>query len=239
MAPATDPRAAVIVAHGSPSDPPSQERAIRALAAQVGAFLPGWAVHGATLAAPDRFEAALARAPAPLVYPFFMARGWFTETCLIRRIGEQPASVAAPFGVEPGLAALAASRLRAAMALQHWEPRDTALLVAAHGSASCARSADSALALTRALGGALGMRTACTGFIEQPPHLAHQARGLGQAICLPFFATRAGHMTDDLPAALEKADFAGPVLPAFADLPETPALIAQGLARAMAARRAA
>ena len=53
---------------------------------------------------------------------------------------------------------------------------------------------------------------------------------MGQAICLQYFALNAGHVLDDVPAALTAAGFEGPVLPPFIDWPETAALIAASLA---------
>ncbi|MDT8346035.1 MAG: CbiX/SirB N-terminal domain-containing protein, partial [Thermohalobaculum sp.] len=60
----------------------------------------------------------------------------------------------------------------------------------------------------------------------------------GPALCLPLFAGRAGHVEDDLPAALAEARFSGPTLAPIGTDPEIPALIAAAL-RARLARRAA
>lgn len=80
--PQDHPRSALIVAHGSPSDPDPQEAALQALAQAVAAHLPGWQVRGATLAAEGAFDAGVAALEAPLIYPFFMARGYFTGRVL-------------------------------------------------------------------------------------------------------------------------------------------------------------
>ena len=75
-------------------------------------------------------------------------------------------------------------------------------------------------------------RLAC-GFVEEPPHIEESARGLGpRAICLPFFATRAEHVTDDLPRALTQAEFEGVVLPPVGLADEIPAMIARAISRA-------
>ena len=223
--------AAILVSHGSPSDPEPQEQVMHALAAQVATRLPGWHVQGATLAAPGRFEAALDGAADPIVYPLFMARGWFTETHLIKRIGECRANVLPPTGVDPALPTLAASMLSQTLAKTGWRAADTALLIAAHGSRTRPDSSESARVIGHVLGHALGFRQTVTGFLEQDPFLADAARGLGQAICLPFFAMRAGHVVSDLPEALTKAGFSGPVLPVFAEYAGLPALIADSLRR--------
>ena len=82
MAHSPVPRSAVIVAHGSPSDPESQEGALRALASSVEAHMDGWRIGSATLAAKGRLEAEIGDLGRPLIYPFFMARGWFTGQVL-------------------------------------------------------------------------------------------------------------------------------------------------------------
>ncbi len=43
------------------------------------------------------------------------------------------------------------------------------------------------------------------------------------AICLPLFATRAGHVQFDVPAALTEAGFTGPLLAPIGDDREIPA----------------
>ncbi len=230
QAPAKAP-VAILVSHGSPSDPEPQEAVMQALARRVAHHLPDWRVDAATLAAPGRFEAALDAAETPVIYPFFMARGWFTETHLVKRIGGRPASVLPPTGTDPALPALFAGLLRAALARQGWQAADTSLLLAAHGSRTRPDSAESARVTAQVLGHVLGFRSAATGFVEQAPFLAAAADDLGQAICLPFFAMKAGHVLTDLPEALEQARFSGPVLPVLAEAPALPALIADSLWR--------
>ncbi|WP_372613464.1 CbiX/SirB N-terminal domain-containing protein [Aquicoccus sp.] len=234
---------AVIVAHGSPSDPDPQERAMQALAASVARHLPGADVTGVTLASADRFETGLDRAAegqgAPLVYPFFMARGWFTETFLRRRTGDRPAWQMAPFGLEPGLVELAAGTLRNTLAQKAWAAGDTTLFLAAHGSRSNPASRDSALRIAPAIAEAAALARVRVGFVEEAPFLAEAARDLGQAICLPFFALSASHVVEDIPEALAEARFDGPVLPPFIEHPGVDRLIAASLGRAARERRAA
>ncbi|MCF3595364.1 cobalamin biosynthesis protein CbiX [Rhodobacteraceae bacterium LMO-12] len=231
---------AIIVAHGSPSDPAPHERVMQGLATKVAHHLPGWRIEGTTLANPGAFEAALGRVENPLIYPFFMARGWFTETHLIKRIGDHPAHVLPPTGVDPALPDLFADILRAVLAQRDWDAGDTTLLLAAHGSKSLRpASSESALVTAKLLGHVLGFRRTVTGFIEQPPYLGETARDLGQAICLPFFAMKAGHVLTDLPQALAEAKFDGPVLPVLAQASGLPALIANSLRRHATERHAA
>jgi sirohydrochlorin ferrochelatase len=53
-----------------------------------------------------------------------------------------------------------------------------------------------------------------------------------RTICLPLFVARWNHVTDDLPAALAAAGFAGPLLDPLGCDPAIPALLARGLAGA-------
>lgn len=221
---------AVIVAHGFPSDPAPQEAALQALAARVGAYLPQWTVRGATLAAPDALDRALAGLDQPVVYPFFMAQGWFTGTELPRRLAGR-GRVVAPFGVEPALPDLCAHILTETLAQRGWQAGDTALLLAAHGSQRSRTSADSAFAMAGHLRARIALRQITCGFVEESPLLADAARGLGQAICLPFFALRAGHVIEDIPQALEQAGFAGALLPPLGEDAGVPGLIADSLRR--------
>ncbi|WP_252737337.1 CbiX/SirB N-terminal domain-containing protein [Citreicella sp. C3M06] len=224
-------RTAILVAHGSPSDPGSQEAALRALASQVQTRMSGWRIGSATLAAKGRFEDEIESLGAPLIYPYFMAKGWFTGQVLAKKARGLGLTMLEPFGVEPGLIDCAATELRALLAQQGWQPEDTALIVAAHGSAMSKTSADSAYAFARALQSGLGLRVTRTGFIEQPPFLKDVAQTVGQAVCLPYFAQNSGHMEDDVPAALSAAGFDGPMLPPFIEWADTAQLIATSIAR--------
>lgn len=237
---APPPRDALIVAHGAPADPAPQEEVLQALAAATAPHLPaGWRVRGATLAADGALEAALHGLTDPLIYPFFMAEGFFTGTLLPRRLTEAGATNArqtAPFGVDPALPDLMA---RVALAAAEGRPEDTKLLVAAHGSKVSRTSADSTHAMVAALGPLTGFNRILAGFVEEAPFLADQARALGAGICLPFFALEAGHVVGDIPEALEEAGFQGAILPPIGQHPEVPALIAAALMRAAADHPAA
>lgn len=223
---------AVIVSHGQPGDPGPQQQAIEALAAAVAAHVPPeMAVAGATLAAPGALAAAVT--PGCVIYPMFMAEGWFTGRELPRRLAEvvADAQVLRPFGTAPALPGLCIDKVRQAAQLAGWRPDQTSVLLAAHGSQvsqSSAKGADTMAALI-----APHFARVVTGFVEQEPFLADAARGLGaQSICLPFFALRAEHVTDDLPQALDRAGFTGIRLDPIGLAPEVPGIIAASLAQA-------
>ena len=243
MAPATERRAALLVAHGAPSAPAGPERAVRDLAARVGELLPGWAVGGATLAAPGALEAALAALPqaAPLVFPLFMSDGWFVHVKLPQRLGEARGGVfemVRPLGLDPALHRLCLRYARAAAEAAGLPPARTTLLLAAHGSPSDPRPRRAVAAAVAALAGAGVFHEVRAGFLEEAPLLAEAARIEGPALCLPFFAGRAGHVESDVPRALAEAGFEGPLLEAIGHHDDIPGVIATALTT-RAARRAA
>ncbi len=212
----------VIVAHGQPSDPGPQQAVIESLAAAVGALLPGADLRGATLAAPGALKAAVAGALAPVVYPFFMAEGWFTRRELPRQLaaaGAEDARRMAPFGTEPGLTAFI-DEVLAGVDL---------VLLAGHGSQRSKTSGDTLEAVAAGLRAAGRHQRVVTGYVEQAPWLADAARALGDGTCLPFFALSANHVTEDIPTALRAGGFDGPLLPPIGEHPGVPALIAARL----------
>lgn len=217
---------ALLVAHGSPADPVPQEAAMMALAVRVGMLLPGWKIRGATLAMPGALEKALATMTAPLIYPFFMAEGWFTRTNLPRRLaaaGRDDLRQLAPFGTEPGLPEL---MVRAA---GRAEPGAT-LLIAAHGSKVSKTSKDTTYQRVEEMRRLAGFSRVRAGFVEEAPFLAEAAAGLGPgSVCLPFFALRAGHVVEDVPQALKEAGFEGRLLPPIGEDAGAADLIAEAL----------
>ena len=229
-------RPALIVAHGQPSDPGPQQAAVEGLAAAVAA-LSGRRVLGATLAMPGALDQAVAAAPDAMAYPMFMAAGWFTGTELPRRLAAAGAGgidILHPFGLDPTLPELCTAKARQAAIAIGWDPQQMTLLLVAHGSQRARGSANG----TEAMAELLRMRfgRVVTAFIEEPPFLVDAARDLGpRALALPFFATEAEHVTDDIPTGLAQAGFAGPCLPPIGLAFEVPGLIAAALRRADAA----
>jgi len=228
----SDP-AAIIVSHGQPSDPEVAERELGALAALVARHLPGWHVGAATLAQPGALDAALAGAgPAPVVYPLFMTEGWFTGDNLRNRLTDAPgAQVLRPLGVSPDLPALAADLITDEIARAGWQPGETRLFLAGHGSGRSPNSARDTRAFAEALGDHIALAEIRVGFVEEPPYLADAATDMGaQSLCLPFFAARRGHVIDDIPEALDTAGFTGLRLAPLGLAPAVPALMARAIA---------
>ncbi|WP_193368797.1 CbiX/SirB N-terminal domain-containing protein [Pelagibius marinus] len=242
-APATERRAALLVAHGAPSAPAGPERAIRALAERVAALLPGVTVAGATLAAPGALEAALAALPgtAPLIFPVFMADGWFVREKLPQRIGRTCGGsfeMLGPLGLDPALHRLCLDYALEGARAAGLPPARTTLLLAAHGSPSDPAPREAVAAALRIIAGAAVFRQVRPGFIDEAPFLAEAAQIEGPALCLPFFAGRAGHVASDIPQALAAAGFDGLLLDSIGRHDRVAAIVATALA-ARAGRRAA
>lgn len=225
----------LLVAHGSPADPLPQEVALAELAARVAALCPGRKLRSATLAQPGALVAAVADCgPDTLIYPFFMAKGWFTGVELTRRLAataHPDLRRLEPFGTDPGLPALMVEAAECGARAAGFALAETSLLIAAHGSRTSKRSAASTWAMAEEMRIRAGFARVAVGFVEEAPFLAEAARGLGQAVCLPFFALRAGHVEGDLPEALREANFEGPLLPPIGEHPAAATLIAQAIAR--------
>lgn len=226
-----DPRpVALIVAHGSPAEPLPQEATLMALAVRVGMWAPGWRVRGTTLALPGALETALARDPRAVILPFFMAEGWFTRKQLPKRLSAadwQGTVLTAAFGHAAGMVDLAARAALQGAAAHGIAPATATLILAAHGSQVSRASATRTEELAAALRAATPFAQIVTGYVEEPPFLAEVAADVtGPALVLPFFATRAGHVADDLPEALAEARFSGPLLPAIGEHADAARLLA-------------
>jgi sirohydrochlorin ferrochelatase len=224
----------VIVAHGSPSDPEPAERWIRSLAERVDGMLPGITVRGATLAAAGAFERAIAGAAPlePLIYPMFMADGWFVRQAIPDRlaaIGAGRCRIASPFGRDQRVWALCREAAIQAAARKGWRPADTTLVLAAHGSPSDPRPRDAAERAADFLRGAGVFRSVSCGFVDESPTIAEAARVIDPAICLPFFANRARHVMVDLPEMLAAARFSGVTLDPIGLHPRAAGVIARAV----------
>ena len=213
---------ALIVAHGQPSDPGMAARALDRLADAVAAHLPGWQVGAATLAEAGQLAAEAAGEPG-VVFPLFMAGGWFTRVHIperLRAAGAQGWRLLEPFGCSPALHELTISIAR--------ESGAGRVLLAAHGSLKSAVPSAIAGHVAARIATETG-KPAAVAFIDQTPQL-QTATGYGKdAVCLPFFAMEGGHVTEDIPAALEKAGFAGRILPPVGLDARVPALIAAAI----------
>jgi len=199
----------------------------------VAAHLPDWTVRSATLAAPGALDRAVAGLDAPLVFPFFMADGWFIRTALpdrLARAGANSPRVTTPFGLQPDTLELVAETAVTAAMARGWATEETTLILAAHGSGRSPYPREAAELTARAIGQTHAFAAIRCGFIEEAPEIADMASGAGnRALCLPLFVARWGHVETDLPAALAKARFTGALLDPIGTAPEVPGIIARAL----------
>lgn len=225
---------ALIVAHGQPSDPDGPEREMAAFAARVARHLPGWQIGSATLAGIGTLDAAVRRLGAPLIFPFFMADGWFIRVNLPRRLagaGAEGLTVLTPFGVLPETLALAGRVAADACTDTGWAPADTTLILAAHGSGVSRQPAEAATATRDAIAAAHDFSDIRLGFIEEQPYLADTLRNAGvQAVLLPLFVARWGHVMTDIPDAVTVSGFAGRILDPIGLHPDVPGIVARAIA---------
>lgn len=220
---------ALIVAHGQPSDPAPAEASLAAFASRVQAEVADIPISSATLAAPGRLEEVLQTLPKDaVVYPLFMAKGWFVTKALPNRMGNTNLTILDPLGTDPHLPELAARVLRAEAAERGWSIADTQILLAAHGSGRSRNPSTVALDFAKKLQTILGTALVTVGFVEEAPSIEAAARPLGRlSLCLPFFACQGGHASEDVPHALNQAQFQGALLPVLGELPPIPGRIAE------------
>lgn len=229
----TTDRHAIIVSHGQPSNPDIAEVELAHLSQNIRALMPGWTIHSATLAAPDALEKALQKAgPTPVIYPLFMTDGWFTQSVLPKRIGTPTAHILPPLGVDPSLPDLAHIWLKNILSKQNWQPDQTGLIIAAHGSGRSRNSARDTKQFADAVGQRMGFSDIRLGFIEEHPYLRDAVSNAGvRSVVLPFFASRREHVLDDIPAALNAAQYQGICLDPIGMHADVPMIIADALIR--------
>ncbi|WP_112312568.1 CbiX/SirB N-terminal domain-containing protein [Pseudogemmobacter bohemicus] len=211
----------MILAHGQPSDPLPAAAELEGLASLVAAHLPDWRVLAATLAEPGALER-LAGEPPGMVFPVFMAAGWFTRVAVPSRLeaaGLTGWRQLAPMGMMETVQDLAVRIAAESGAAQ--------VLVAAHGSGRSPAPAEVARKVAGRIAAESGaVRVECA-FIEEAPFLRDVSGWGTGAVCLPFFAMAGGHVLEDLPEALREAAFPGRILPALGLHPDIPGLIAR------------
>ena len=224
------PRIAILTSHGQPSAPPPPEIHLAAIAAAVQDHLPDWEIRSATLSSRGFLEKAMAE--DAVIYPFFMARGWFTANVLPKRLAGWRYRMATPFGMDPALPEMTAKALALELSTRGWDLHATDVLLAAHGSARGPKAAEAAERFAENLRAALPGLRLSTGYVEQSPFIAEAARPLAaRSLCLPFFAQSGAHVREDIPEALEIAGYRGDILPVLGALPDMAGLIARAIHR--------
>lgn len=230
---------AIIVAHGSPSVPVPLDLWMKVLAERVADLTPHYQVCGATLGMRRSLEAELAKARPgePItIYPFFMSDGWFTKVELPRRARaatDTPMLSLPAFGLDQRVPEVCARVAADALRRRRQEPKEAALVLAAHGSMKNPASANAARVIQAAIVEMDVFGSVSLGFVEEPPSITEAAMGLAgrPAVCLPLFATRGGHVTGDIPDQLAAAEFSGILLDPVGESTGIEAIVADALAR--------
>jgi sirohydrochlorin ferrochelatase len=165
-------------------------------------------------------EAAAAGAHTILVYPLFMAEGYFATTVLpdrIRAAGfESSTRILPPLGIDPGVVDLMRADALEASRKAGFAPQASRLLVVGHGSKFGPASAQATrVAADRIARGGI-FASVATAFLEEPPFLRAELECVETpTIVAGFFYGDGMHAGDDVPAAIEetgaRAVYAGPV----------------------------
>lgn len=238
----------VVVGHGERGKDYSNE-ILLGHAKAVGEALPGVAVAGGVLSGLPHLEAALAKvandgARRILVYPYFMAAGFFVGTKIPKRIADAGyggrCTMLAPLGADPGLPSLI---MRKAVAVAEDELKHPAarcrLLLAGHGSKVSRASAEATEAVAAALRTIGGFAHVATAYLEEAPFLDDVIDAEATpTVIVGFFNGDGLHAGEDVPEAMENAK--GPVAytGAIGAMPEVAGLIANAIEIAVAEMKA-
>lgn len=227
-------RDVILVAHGAPSAPVSQELVMQVVADKVERATDGVRVRGTTLAQRGGLAMTGQGLKGPLIVPYFMSDGWFVSTNLPRRIeaaGIKGFTVAPPLGLMSELQDLAVAELKLALQALDLPASSTTLVVAAHGSPKDPRPARATQAFAKSVAATCGFSQLNVGFVDEAPSIEEAASVTGPSILLPFFAARAGHVTGDLPEALNAVRYEGHVLDPIGTWDTIPAFLARSIQR--------
>lgn len=232
----------VLVAHGERGGAFSNA-ILRGHAGQVGAALPGLAVAAGVLSGEPTLEAALfdvaARSEGPiLVYPFFMAPGFFVNVKIPNRIAEagltERCRVLVPFGMAEPLPVVIRDRARAQALEAGIDAATARLLLVGHGSKVARASAEATEAVAACLREIGSFGVVATAFLEEAPFLEDVVVADERpTIVVGFFNGDGLHAAEDVPQALGSFDgpivYTGPV----GAFPEVAGLIADAVGKAM------
>lgn len=216
--------AAIIVAHGERGGAFSNA-VLKGHAENTAAELPHVAVAAGVLSGEPALEAALwdvaRRTAGPiLLYPFFMAPGYFVNVKIPKRLADaglaERCRMLTPLGLEGPLPAIIRDRAKAAADDIGIAAAQARLLLVGHGSKVARASAattEAVAACLRELGGFARVETA---FLEEAPFLDDVVPAdVRPTIVVGFFNGDGLHAAEDVPEAIGKFDgaiaYTGPV----------------------------
>ncbi|MGD9786145.1 MAG: CbiX/SirB N-terminal domain-containing protein [Hyphomicrobiaceae bacterium] len=219
-----NPVAVVLVAHGERGGAFSNA-VLLGHRDRVAARLPGVAVHAGVLSGDPAFEDALAGAaatgPGPiLVYPFFMAAGYFVGTKIPKRIADAGLAgrcrILAPLSAAPSLPDLIVREaLRCGPELGA-PAADCRLVVCGHGSEVSRASAEATCKAVAAIASTAPFASVVPAFLEEEPFLPDVlAADARPTVVSGFFNGDGLHARDDVPEAIAAASgrtvYTGPI----------------------------
>ncbi len=148
-----------------------------------------------------------------LVYPLFMADGYFTRKVLPRRVADALAALRAvlevayapPLGADDALPALVAQRTLAAAEMAGYVPSRSRLLVVGHGSKIGPASAEATRKFAARLRPLVSFSQVETAFLEEEEFVGDALRRTAcPTVVEGFFSGDGLHAGDDVPEALRK-----------------------------------
>lgn len=230
--------AAVIVAHGERGGAFSNA-ILKGHAEAATAELPEIAIAAGVLSGEPTLESALAAVASQtagpiLIYPFFMAPGYFVNVKIPKRIADVGLSercrVLPPLGMAADIPAIIKTRALQAATELGAAATDSRLILVGHGSKVARASAEATDAVAACLRELGGFAHVATAFLEEAPFLENEVLAdTRPTVVVGFFNGDGLHAAEDVPEAIGKFDgaitYTGPV----GAFPEMTALIAQSI----------
>lgn len=237
--------AAVIVAHGERGGAFSNA-ILKGHAEKAAAVLPNVAVAAGVLSGEPDLELALRdvarRTSGPiLLYPFFMAPGYFVNVKIPKRLADaglaERCHVLPPFGLEGPLPAIICDKAKVAAGEIGSVAAETRLLLVGHGSKVARASAETTEAVAACLREFGEFARVETAFLEEAPFLEDiVVADTRPTVVVGFFNGDGLHAAEDVPKAVGRFDgaitYTGPV----GAFPEVSQLIATSIAAALDTR---
>ncbi len=155
-----------------------------------------------------------------VIYPFFMADGFFVRTRLKDRVVAaevaKPWESFPPLGIDPGLPEIVLQHAERAAKAADFAPAATTLLLVGHGSKFGPASADATRAAAAAVKDASVFADVATAFLEEAPSVEDALHRIGSPVVVSgFFSGDGMHAGDDVPDAIARsgraAIYAGPI----------------------------
>jgi sirohydrochlorin ferrochelatase len=200
----------LLAAHGERgggADNSGVERLAAELSRREAAAEIGFGFIKGTPSIPDALRSL--KAARLLVYPLFLADGYFTRIRLPQLIAQagihtDRIRTLPPLGLDPALASLVAAKASSTARAGGYADQQVTVILLAHGSTKDAASRLATEALARQLGAAKPFAAISCAFLDEPPALADVVtRTPGPAVVVGLFAGEGLHGREDVPRLIE------------------------------------